>query len=34
MAVISCRLATEKNDALNIEFYLKQSSFDDNWFKH
>ena len=34
MAVISCRLATEKNDTLNIEFYLKQCSFDDNWFKH
>ena len=34
MPVISCRLATEKNDTLNIEFYLKQCSFDDNWFKH
>ena len=34
MAVILCRLATEKNDMLNIEFYLKQCSFDDNWFKH
>ena len=34
MAVISCRLATEKNDTLNIEFYLKQCSFDDNWLKH
>ena len=34
MAVISCRLATEKNDTLNIEFYSKQCSFDVNWFKH
>ena len=34
MAVMSCRLATEENDTLNIEFYLKQCSFDDNWFKH
>ena len=34
MAVISCRLATEKNNTLNIEFCLKQCSFDDNWFKH
>ena len=34
MTVISCRLATEKNDTLNIEFYLKQCSFNDNWFKH
>ena len=34
MAVTSCKLATEKNDKLNIEFYLKQCSFDDNWFKH
>ena len=30
MVVISCSLATEKNDTLNIEFYLKQCSFDDN----
>ena len=28
MAVISCRLATEKNDTLNREFYSKQCSFD------
>ena len=34
MVVVSCKLATEKNDKLNIEFYLKQCSFDDNWFKH
>ena len=34
MAVISCRLASEKNDMLNVEFYLKQCSFDDNLFKH
>ena len=34
MAVISYRLASEKNDTLNIKFYLKQCSFDDNWFKH
>ena len=34
MAVISCRLATKKNDTLNIEFYLKQCPFNDNWFKH
>ena len=33
MVVVSCRLATEKNDTVNIEFYLKQCSFDDNWFK-
>ena len=34
MVVVSRRLATEKNDALNIEFYLKQCSFNDIWFKH
>ena len=34
MAVTSCRSATEKNDTLNIEFYLKQCSFEDNWFKN
>ena len=34
MVVVSCRLATEKNDTLNIEFYLQECLFDDNWFKH
>ena len=34
MSVISCRLATEKNDMLNTEVYLKQCLFNDNWFKH
>ena len=34
MVVVSCRLAIEKNDTLNIEFYLQECLFDDNWFKH
>ena len=34
MVVVSCRLATEKNDTLNIKFYLPKCLFDDNWFKH
>ena len=34
MVVVSGRLATEKNDTLNIEFYLRKCLFDDNWFKH
>ena len=34
IAVISCRLGTEKSDTLNIGFYLQECLFDDNWFKH
>ena len=34
MVVESCRLATEKKYTLNIEFYLQECLFDDNWFKH
>ena len=34
MVVVSCRLAIEKNDTLNIEFYLQECLFDDTWFKH
>ena len=34
MVVVSCRLAIEKNDALNIESYLQECLFNNNWFKH
>ena len=34
MVVVSCRLAIEKNDTLNIEFHLQECLFNDNWFKH
>ena len=34
MVVVSCRLATEKNDTLNIEFYLQECFFDNDWFKY
>ena len=30
MVVVSCRLATEKNDTLNIEFYLQECFFDND----
>ena len=34
MAVVSCRLAIEKDDTLNIELYLQKCLIDDDWFKH
>ena len=34
MAVVSCRLAIEKNDMLNIEFYLQECLFNNNCLKH
>ena len=34
MVVVSCRLAIEKNDVCNIEFYLQECLFNNNWFKH
>ena len=34
MDVVSCRLAIEKDDTLNIELYLQKCLIDDDWFKH